>query len=189
MVENLIEKYVTNSKKNFWDGSPFNRLLKLGIDERGKLGEELVCQLLRAYTILTCIWDGDKNTSRKDGTIWDIFIQIFESEIKTAMRGSSVATWQHEKIVQEQVWKKIVFVDFDYRGIWFTVQNYSDIPFEKQTHKILGKKSTKCKGGWKFDLTIKHILTLEKLGYSFYYDVNNPDLQGFKKFFELHFSN
>jgi hypothetical protein len=189
IITNLIADYIqTSKKKNFWGGSPFFELLELGIDERGKFGEELVCRLLRAHTDLNCDWDGNKNTAREDKTIWDIYINLLETEIKTAMRGTENPTWQHEKIVQEPVWRKIIFVDIDYSGIWFTVQNHSEIPFESNKHMLLGKKSTPCKGGWKFDLTIKHLEKLQINEKTFYLDFYKPNFQGFTNFMVSHFT-
>ena len=189
LISNLIEQYTTDcKKKNYWLGSDFEKLLSLSSDARGKWGEELIFRLLTMYTCLKVEWEGDKNTNREDGSIWDIFINFFETEIKTAMKNSSSDMWQHEKIVQAEVWKKTIFVDIEYSGIWFTVQNYGDIPYGEERHKILNKKSTFHLDGWKFDLSKKHILKLQSSGCSFYYDVKNPDVEGFKSFFGYHFT-
>lgn len=189
-IHNLIERYTKDcKKKNYWSGSDFEKLLNLSSDARGKWGEELLYQLITLYTCLKVEWEGDKNTSREDGSIWDIFINFFETEVKTAMKNSSSDVWQHEKIVEAPVWKKTIFVDIEYSGIWFTVQNYGDIPYGKDKHKILNKKSTFHLDGWKFDLSKNHISKLQSLGYSFFYDVKKPNNEGLKLFFETHFDN
>jgi hypothetical protein len=188
LISNLLNEYVTNSKKtNFWSESPFEGLLKLGIDERGKWGENLIYSLITLYTSLDCKWDGDSNIKNEDGSVWDILIRKITTEIKTAMRGTSVATWQHEKLVNNKSWEKIIFIDVDYSGIWFTVQNYNDIPFNNDKHKLLGKKSTPCKGGWKFDLSIKQLKELENNGDTIYFDLESPNIDEFVNFIEKKF--
>ncbi len=187
-ITQLISEYISKSKKNFWHGSPFEPLLRLGLDERGEWGEKLIETIISCYTTMSVVWKGNKTTSREDGSIWDILISLKRTEIKTAMRGSDKDTWQHEKIVEEPCWEKIIFLDLDYNGIWFTVQNHDDIPFGNSKHKLLGVKSTPCKGGWKFDLSGSRISKLEKKGYSFYYDMNNGNNDKLKEFFEFHFS-
>ena len=194
-ITNLISNYVSKSKKNFWDGSPFEPLLKVGLDERGEWGEELIYTILTNETSLDVHWEGNKNTDREDGSIWDILIssigvetKSFRTEVKTAMRGSSKDTWQHEKIVESPCWDKIIFIDLDYNGIWFTVQNHNDIPFGNSKHKILDIVSTPCKGGWKFDLSGHRISKLQDIGCSYYYDMNTNDNEKLKEFFEFHFS-
>ena len=188
-IETLIEEYVAKSKKHFWDGSPFERLLKLGLDERGEWGENLIYTILSSMTDLDIIWEGSKNTYREDGSIWDILIYKWKTEIKTAMRGSTQDTWQHEKIVETHCWDKIIFIDLDYNGIWFTIQDYSQIPFGESKHEILGIKSTECKGGWKFDLSGYRISKLKESGYSFYLDMGNKDFNKLTEFFKFHFQN
>ena len=188
IVKDLLKEYVSNSKKkNFWSGSPYEGLVQLGIDERGSWGENILFSLLSKITLLNSVWDGNSNTNREDGSIWDIKIENKKTEVKTAMRGTSTAVWQHEKIVNDNSWEKIVFIDVDYNGIWFTIQNYNDIPFGSEKHKLLNKKTTPCKGGWKFDLTDKHIEKLKNNNNSFYWDGKNPDSEGFKIFFEENF--
>jgi hypothetical protein len=188
-IKNLISEYVSKSKKHYWDGSPFEPLLKLGLDERGEFGENLVNTLLKNETSLDVHWEGNKTIDREDGSIWDILISSYRTEVKTAMRGSEKDTWQHEKIVESPCWNKIIFVDLEYNGIWFTVQNHDDIPFGDSKHEILGVKSTPCKAGWKFDLSGYRISQLKNVGCSFFYDMDNVDNKGLKDFFEHHFSN
>ena len=188
IVKNIIKEKVSKSlKQDFWDGSEFEPLLKLGSDERGEIGEQIINDLVKDLTEYVVVWEGNKNTGRKDGSIWDILINSFRTEVKTAMRGSKTFTWQHEKIVEDKCWDKLIFVDIDYSGIWFTVQNYGQIPYGNNTHEITGTKSTYHLGAWKFDLSPTKIKKLEKMGNSLYYDIKNPNNNELKYFLEYHF--
>jgi hypothetical protein len=190
IIKNIInEKVLKSLKQHFWSGSEFEPLLKLGSDERGEIGEQIVNDLVKDLTEFIVVWEGNKNTGRQDGSIWDILINGFRTEVKTAMRGSKNSTWQHEKIVEDMCWDKLIFVDIDYSGIWFTIQNYGQIPYGNNTHKVTGTKSTYHLGGWKFDLSTTKIKKLETMGYSLYYDIKNPNNHELITFFEKHFRN
>jgi hypothetical protein len=189
IVTNIIkEKTLKSSKEDYWNGSKFEPLLKLGSDERGEIGEQIVNELIKDLTEYIVIWEQNKNTGREDGSIWDILINSYKTEVKAAMRGSKNLTWQHEKIVEEQCWDKIIFVDFDYSGIWFTVQNYGQIPYGDNKNEITGTKSTWHLGGWKFDLSPTKIEKLTQKGYSMFYNIEDPNNEELKTFFEHHFS-
>jgi hypothetical protein len=189
LVLNLVEEYSKKSKKkNYWKGSPFESLLELSSDERGKLGEDLMKRLCNEVLGYESLWEGDKNVGRKDGSIWDILIKQKRTEIKFAMRGSSTPMWQHEKIKEEPIWDKIIFIDIDYDGVWFTIQNYGDIPYGDEKHKITNTKSTQHLGDWKFDLSLVRISKLHKMGYSYRLDIKKPDYDQLKCFFDTHFS-
>lgn len=188
-VLGIINEFVEKSKKqSYWEGSRFEPMLKLGSDERGEMGEKLINNLMIELTDLPVEWEQNQNIGRIDGDIWDILINNHRTEVKLAMRGSTKVTWQHEKIVEEECWDKIIFIDLDYNGIWFSIQNYGQIPYGDNLHKITGTKSTWHLGGWKFDLSPRKIDKLMQKGYSFYYDMDNPNKDGLSKFFNKHLS-
>lgn len=188
ITENIDTFISKSNKKNYWEGSTFERLLEIGPDERGEWGEKTVNDILIEYVNITTEWEGNQNTGREDNTVWDILINGYRTEVKTAMRGSTTTSWQHEKITEENCWEKLIFVDIDYNGIWFTVQNYGQIPYGESKHDITKTKSTYHLGGWKFDLSPTKIKKLKDKGYSFYHDINNPDLNSLSEFFNKHFN-
>lgn len=186
-VLNIINEYSKKSKKQtYWDGSQFEPMLKLSSDERGEIGEKIINDLVIKLTDLDVEWEQNQNVGRTDGDIWDILINNQRTEVKLAMRGSTKATWQHEKIVEEKCWDKIIFIDLDYNGIWFSIQNYGQIPYGDDKHEITGTKSTYHLGGWKFDLSPTKIKKLEEKGLSMYYDIQNPDDKKLSNFLNKH---
>jgi len=188
LINETINEYVSKSKKkDYWSGSLFEPLLKLGSDERGELGEKIVNNLFMELTNLNIIWEGNQNINRDDGSIWDILINDHRTEIKTAMRNTSSAVWQHEKIVEYNCWDKVLFFDIDYHGIWFTTQNYGQIPFNNELHRLLKKKSTYHLGAWKFDLSLKQLKTLRDNKFSIFYDIRNENTEELKNFLHYHF--
>ena len=162
-VINIINEYSKKSKKqSYWKGSKFESMMKLSSDERGEIGEKIINDLINELTDLPVVWEQNQNVGRIDGDIWDILINNKRTEVKLAMRGSTKPTWQHEKIVEEECWDKIIFIDLDYNGIWFSIQSYGQIPYGDNKHEITDTKSTYHLGGWKFDLSPTKINKLMK---------------------------
>jgi hypothetical protein len=189
IVESVTDEYTSKpKKKNIWLGTPFEELVTLSPDERGHWGEKLVYTLI-TYLLpnIDCFWDSNKNTSNEDGSIWDILIGIFRTEVKTAFLGTNEKSFQHENLHKDKEWDKVLFVDVVQNGIWFTVQNKSDIPFGDTLHKILNVKSTPHLSGHKFDLSLYRCEKLVKSGDCFFY--NLEDNEGLIKFLEFHFTS
>lgn len=185
-IINIINEFQSESKKLYWDGSKFEPLLKMSSDKRGEFGERIINDKVQELTDLSVEWDGNKNVGRPDGDIWDILINNYRVEVKFAMRGSTQETWQHEKITEENCWDKVIFVDLDFSGIWFTIQDYGQIPYGDEKHEITGTKSTFHLGAWKFDLSPTKIKKLEEKGFSIYYDIQNPDDKKLSNFLNKH---
>ena len=181
LIENISRKIVDDSI-NIWVGSPFEFLQRISPDERGKWGESILSSLISNNTDYCVIWNGDKNTNNSDGSIYDMLISNYRTETKTATKGSKKDFWQHDNLYEENKWDKVVFIDVDLYGIYFTIQNHSDIPFNKNKHAILNKVSTRHLSAWKFDLSRKQLNILEKNGVTFYYDWITPDETGLINF-------
>ena len=65
----------------------------------------------------------DKNILNGDG-IYDELINSKRTEVKTATRGTSNESWQHENIYSTpDLWDKLVFIDIDLNDIYITVIN------------------------------------------------------------------
>lgn len=184
-----ISKKTIDRTTNIWINSPFEFLQKVSADERGKWGEELFSEFLKKFTNYDVIWEGDRNTNNFDKSIYDILINNFKTEVKTATKGSKKDIWQHENIYKEPKWDKLVFIDVDLFGIYFTIHSYEEMPFDKEKHKLLNKKSTKHLSAWKFDLTKKHMEILEKNKMTFYYDLNEPNDSKLSEFLQNKFNS
>lgn len=190
MIEELIQKYSNlNDRRDYWSGSKFHPLIIQTSDARGVWGEEFIHILLKMAEV-DSDWNKDKNVNHNDGGIWDILVfEKIRLEVKTAFRDTQSPKWQHDNIYQEDYWDKIIFVDVDFDKVYITYQNRSDIPFGDDGHKILtgrgrngGKKSTRHLSAWKFDLNINQIKILERYGFTFTLDINNPDYDNLSKF-------
>lgn len=130
--------------KYYWKGSYWEFLTLMSLDERGKWGEKFVYKSLLASQ-LDAYWDADNNTDMDDG-IYDVWAMVGSSkkriEVKTAMRGTTSASWQHENIyASEDVWDKLIFVDLDYNKLYVTILDYKEMVWDKK-HPIIGKKPT-----------------------------------------------
>jgi hypothetical protein len=102
IVESVTANYTSKiKKKNIWLGTTFEQLVTLSSDERGHWGETLVYSLItKLLPNLVCFWDSNKNTSNEDGSIWDILIGIFRTEVKTAFQDSN-GKFQHENLYED----------------------------------------------------------------------------------------
>lgn len=184
----VIKNDTLKNCENIWVGSPFEFLQDLSSDEIGRWGENVAYSLINELTNYKVVWDKDKNIKNRDGSIYDIFVNLYRLETKTATKGTKSDKWQHENLYEENVWDKIIFIDVNLFGIYFTIMNHADIPFGDSKHLLLNKKSTRHLSGWKFDLTLNQIKKLENNGDTFYYDWNNPNEEGLKKFLTIKLS-
>ena len=170
-----------------WKDSPFEKLIIMSNDARGRWGEKLIAKLLSEAGFYNT-WFGGKKI-RDDGGTYDIKLHRDSNhrvEVKTA---TSFKTWQHEPIYREDLWDLAVFADIKYSSIVFTIFDRLSIldilvP-EKAKHPVLGKGATLRKhkdGGYKLDFSSRtHSLCLEN-DWAFEYDLNEPDMTGLISF-------
>lgn len=175
MIVELIDEAVSNQENNPWEDSPFKNLLKLTIDGRGRIGEEIVSQSLHT----TSMNFNEDITDTNNGDKYDLIIEGQKVEVKTAYRDSR-NSWQHENIYKNAAVDKIIFIDFDYNNVIITVAPASSIPFEEK-NKTFGKKATLRKNkddGYKLDFSMTTHKNLQKAGLCKIFEpsVNKEDL-------------
>jgi hypothetical protein len=175
--------------RKYWKGSLFEEVVQLSNDERGKWGEKTFYDLIKFLTPYDVQWDEDQNINNIDG-VYDIWINLPDGnkiriEIKTASRGTgSKSSWQHENLYASEKWDKLVFIDFEYSTIWFTVLDYSEVVFDAR-HKVFGTKPTlrnDQNDKYKWDFRDKQVHLGVANGYTFCYDVDNPNDDEFSAF-------
>lgn len=190
MTENLVEylcrsvETVFQNRTNLWEASPFEKLTFLTNDERGKWGESTIKFLIETLTSYEVVWDGDKNTNQTDGT-YDILINEKRTEIKTANGGSSnPPNWQHENIIKENVWDKLVFLDIDFFGFYVTVFDFEQIDFDKK-HPVFGRTPTLRQSQtdkYKFDFGLKQQQLGIQSGFTCFHSVGNHNADSLSQF-------
>jgi len=141
---------------NIWENSPFEEPIRgRTSDDRGYFGEGLVNDYVSKLTNFECKWLRDSNTSQGD-VIYDIWINGYRTEVKTASASLDRKTgkisykFQHENIYKEKVWDKLVLVDIEPNGVYWTILNHSEMNFEGK-HPILKTSATKHLSAYKFD--------------------------------------
>jgi len=170
IIKSSIENTISESE-NIWVGTYLEDMIPLTSDERGRCGEEVVFEIIKYYTDFPVEWYRDKNINLGDGK-YDTKINNFRVEVKTAMRGNNNKSWQHDVIRSEEVWDKLIFVDFDLDGVWFTIINHNQMVFKRGIRNEIFKKSaTPCKGGWKFDMSMATFERGIKNGITFFYPI------------------
>lgn len=194
VLNNSINVAVDSSNDS-WKGSIFEPLTKLSNDERGKWGESFLFDLILKEAKIESTWDGDSNTRPEDGGTYDILVNLakkLKNEVKTAFSCAKSANWQHENIYAKSVWDKLTFVDVDYDCIYITVltpENMINL-FKNEKDPILGKKATLREAQedkWKFDFSRVTVSNAIAAGYTFCYNINNPDDNGLINHLIKHF--
>tara|TARA_B100002019_G_C21249685_1_gene590418 strand:- start:1182 stop:1802 length:621 start_codon:yes stop_codon:yes gene_type:complete len=201
LFEDVKSQYI--KKVNIWQGSRFEFLRGLSLDERGKWGEEFIESLVRSTTSLDVIWDGDKNTGHEDGAVFDMIVNSLKTEIKTATQSTEGYTYQHENIYEEgkdwegkdgTKWDKVLFLDITPTGFYVTVIDRTDFYFKGQ-HPILLKSATLRKThdkAYKFDTSRAVLSRGIEAGYTIYVEMDklgNGTSKELGEFFGKHFSD
>jgi hypothetical protein len=172
--------------KYYWKGSYWEFLTLFSLDERGKWGEKFVYKGLLSSQ-LDAYWDADNNTDMDDG-IYDVWAMLGSAkkriEVKTAMRGTRLVSWQHENIyASEDVWDKLIFVDLDYNKLYVTILDYKDMVWDDK-HPIIMKKPTLRKDSidaYKVDTSGKSLERTLAAGLTFSHTVGT-DLEPLSEF-------
>ena len=185
IIEQTSQRAIAKSE-NIWKGSKFAFMIPLTSDERGHFGEDFFQRLLKKLTKFVIKWEGAKNIKPLDG-IYDMKVNSLRTELKTAMKGTKSDTWQHDVIKEASKWDKLVFVDLVLAGIYITIINNTDMVYGEK-HPIFEKKSTACKGGWKFDMSNPSLGKGIAAGLTYYHDFENPNDVELSKFLVSHFS-
>lgn len=146
-----------------WENSPYKNLLKLTIDSRGKVGEEIVSAAIKASQHDEIIINEDISDVNYKGeqVHYDMKVNDLMIEIKTAYRDRS-NNWQHENIYRDMA-DMTIFVDFDYDGIYFSIIPEDLLPLGKDS-EIFGRKHGTLRqnrdDGYKLDFsrtTLNHL--------------------------------
>ena len=170
------------SNKDPWGDSPYKELLKLTIDQRGKIGENIVSEAIKqANNSLICIEEDVTDINIKgDGVHYDIKVNGQLIEIKTAYRGTG-NSWQHENLYKNAATMSI-FLDFDYNGIYVSIIPEDILPLGKDS-KIFGRKHGTLRqnrsDGYKLDFSLTTFKNFANYGdtYSIYFDADEASLE------------
>ena len=174
---------------NIWTNSIFGFLVPLSSDQRGEWGEDYFQQLVKRVTEYLVNWDGNTNIKYVDG-IYDLSVQSANkkrTEAKTAMRGTSLNSYQHEHIVGSEHYDRLVFLDLTPDDkVYITVIKNTEMVYGTK-HPIFKTKSTPCKGGWKYDMRPTTLNRGIEAGLTYLHDLKKPNYNQLSKFLVKHF--
>ena len=127
IVQEAMKEAVARKKppKTEWAGSPFEAFGKEEIDTRGAAGELLAVKLLEEGGRTT---DYHANTTHQDKD-WDFMCDGLRYEVKTATKGKSAPTFQHENIYKSRRYDGMILVDIAPDAIYISCWAKVDIPF------------------------------------------------------------
>lgn len=108
-----------------WDGSIFEPIWELEIDERGAMGELIVASVL---TESGCDVDYEPNKTGH-GKDYDLISNGIKIEIKTACMGKNKPTFQHENINKNSHWDGIILFDIAPDKIYLICKTHKEVPW------------------------------------------------------------
>ncbi len=158
-IEKIKEQKEKESEKNIWNESIYEDLRKLQSNNIGKIGESFLQNICDESNIDANI-DGTK-TKKIGGGTGDGIIKKSSVEIKTAHRGCSGSSFQHE--LGEKPWLSdyLIFIDVDPGYIYLTILKNFDEDHYKSGNKCTPFFPTKSvtwrkkSGAFKLDTTSK----------------------------------
>ena len=188
-IETLIhETYVKEqASKDLWADSPYRELLKLTIDQRGKIGEKIISDAIhQANNPRINVEEDITDVNLKgDGNHYDIKINGQLIEIKTAYRGAG-DSWQHENLYKSAATMSL-FLDFDYHGIYISIFPQTILPLGKDS-EVFGRKHGTLRqnkdDGYKLDFSLTTFKNFAKYDntYSIYLDADEASLEDIGNF-------
>jgi len=119
LLTDLIRVTLRERKdRHGWDRGVFGDILKLSIDQRGRVGEELIAKALRAAGVQGVeLARGKKDRTNKH---WDIHTAGMDIEVKTATLGRNTNTFQHESIERDRRYHALALLDIAPNDIYLT---------------------------------------------------------------------
>lgn len=112
-----------------WDDGVFADMLKLSIDQRGRVGEALLAQALRAAGVPgVTLAGGKKDRTNKH---WDIRTADMDIEVKTATLGRNTNTFQHESIERDRQYHALALLDIAPNDVYLTWKTKARIDWRK----------------------------------------------------------
>ena len=169
-IENIIQEELTKQYDNNkeWLSSPYKDILTLTIDARGKAGERICSTACHSCPNIIIEEDISDENVKKNNAHYDIKINGIFLEVKTAYRGKNNG-WQHETIYKNtQCCDAVLFIDFDYHGIHFSLFKTSDLPLGIDSQFFPGKHGTLRKNkddGYKLDFSNRTIANFKDSHY------------------------
>lgn len=127
----LIGEFLKRSPKtppapSEWDGSIFEPIWELEIDERGAMGESIVASVL---TESGCDVDYEPNKTGH-GKDYDLISNGIKIEIKTACMGKNKPTFQHENINKNSHWDGIILFDIAPNKVYLICETHGEVPWD-----------------------------------------------------------
>lgn len=147
IILSKIKEIQTRKPKQMfdWNGSLYEDIQHLTIDERGQLGEEIAVDILRSSG---CKVEYDPSiTSEEKG--WDFKSNGKKIEVKLATITIGTGGFQHENLHPQRDFDAILFIDVAPSEIYLTAVKKSDFLWKK----IHRRES----GVYKCDFTIKNL--------------------------------
>ncbi len=127
-----------------WDGSTYEALYGLSIDERGHIGEQLCAGILqRAGHVVE--WDPNVTLSEQD---YDLMCDGLRIEVKLACRGRNANTFQHEHLDRTRHFDGMVLIDIAPNAVYAVCQAKEDLPWDDMHRR-------KDSIVYKYDLSVK----------------------------------
>lgn len=133
MIDDLLTGLIRDTlrerqDRHGWNDGVFADILKLSIDQRGKVGEKLIETALRETGVPGVTRAGKVDRTKKH---WDIRTADLDIEVKTATLGRNTNTFQHESIERDRQYHALALLDIAPNAVYLTWKTKASIDWRK----------------------------------------------------------
>ncbi|MFA5838676.1 MAG: hypothetical protein WC849_01930 [Candidatus Paceibacterota bacterium] len=146
VLDKIKEIQTRKPKSNFvWDGSLYQDIQRLTLDDKGQLGEEITVDILRSFNC-NIIFDSSITDKVKGH---DLISNDLKIEVKLATITVGSGLFQHDNLHPQRDFNAVLFIDIAPNEIYLTAVHKGDFVWKDMTRRENGL--------YKYDFSIKHI--------------------------------
>ena len=141
----MREELALHQKKSGWVNATFEDIRRLQIDSRGEIGEKFIAKMLLELGYKVEF----SNVTNPRNKQWDLEVDgKTKLEVKTASRGASGNTFQHESLDKNRLYDAIVLLDIAPEAVYISLYTQVNFPWARSHRRkdsIYYKYDTKVK--------------------------------------------
>ncbi len=134
-----IKKQTNSKKKDNWKpNSKYAEIKNMSNDDTGEIGEMLLNYVFKNHEY-NVIYEKSQTSLDKD---WDIEINGYKIEVKTATIGNNANTFQHEKLYKQKTYDILILIDITSDKIYCTMGYKKNIKWENLHQRTINGEKT-----------------------------------------------
>ena len=146
-LENIKIKTNVDKLINWSSNSKYLKIKEMSNDDTGEIGEMLLDDVFRKHKY-NVVYEKAKTSLNKD---WDIEINDYKIEIKTATIGQNSDTFQHENLFKNKNYDILILIDITGQEVYCTMGFKRNIKWENLHQRTINQNPTEAH---KLDLSL-----------------------------------